>query len=179
MMQYKVCYIYLYPYKDLLRLNFLRFKAQRLRNCFSNTNIWASHKIISNTRSKLIVWWSAQWFKMWSIYDETATLERFWSWPNRVFAAIWNAIFAFKRFFPIAPETAFESLGVYLCQYLINVTWLGINARYFKNAAKGDYSEVILIHVIGREQQLRWLASMAIGIVQLKTQLVSGYESNW
>jgi len=116
---------------------------------------------------------------MWSIYDETATLERFWSWPNRVFAAIWNAIFAFKRFFPIAPETAFESLGVYLCQYLINVTWLGINARYFKNAAKGDYSEVILIHVIGREQQLRWLASMAIGIVQLKTQLVSGYESNW
>jgi len=43
---------------------------------------------------------------MWPIRDETAALERFLSWPNRVFGAIWNAIFAFKRFFPIMTETA-------------------------------------------------------------------------
>ena len=47
-----------------------------------------------------------QWFKMWPIRDETAALERFWSWPNRVFAAIWNVIFAFKRLFPTVTETA-------------------------------------------------------------------------
>ena len=48
-----------------------------------------------------------QWFKMWPIRDETAALERFLSWPNCVFSTIENAISAFKRFFPIAIETAF------------------------------------------------------------------------
>jgi len=43
---------------------------------------------------------------MWPIRDEMAALERFLSWLNRVFGAIWNVISAFKRFFPIATETA-------------------------------------------------------------------------
>ena len=47
-----------------------------------------------------------------------AALERFSSWPNRVFAAIWNAISAFKRFFLSRPKPQalskphFEALAV-------------------------------------------------------------------
>jgi len=46
---------------------------------------------------------------MYSKCNRSATkwvaLERFLSWQNRIFTAIWNAISAFKRFFLIATET--------------------------------------------------------------------------
>jgi len=44
-------------------------------------------------------------FKIWPIRAEKAALEGFLSWPNCIFAAIWNVISAFKQFFPIATET--------------------------------------------------------------------------
>jgi len=43
---------------------------------------------------------------MWPIRNETAASERFLSWLNRIFGAIWNATSAFKQFFPIATEIA-------------------------------------------------------------------------
>ena len=55
-------------------------------------------------------------FKMWLIHDKTAASERFLSWPNHVFAAIWNTVSALEQFFhiaaeiAIATETAFKSL---------------------------------------------------------------------
>ena len=56
-----------------------------------------------------------QWFKMWSIHDETVALERFLSWPNRAFAAIGNAISVFKFLImtetTITTETAFWITG--------------------------------------------------------------------
>lgn len=45
---------------------------------------------------------------MWPIYNETATLERFLIWPNRIFATIWNAISAlnYDVSFPINQVSA-------------------------------------------------------------------------
>jgi len=39
-----------------------------------------------------ISYWLIGGFKMWPIRDETAALERFLSWPNRIFATILNVI---------------------------------------------------------------------------------------
>jgi len=48
--------------------------------------------------------------KIWRIRDETAAvLESFLSWPNRIFTAIWNAICALERIFPIATKTAISA----------------------------------------------------------------------
>ena len=45
-------------------------------------------------------------FKMRLIRDETAMFERFLSWLNSVFTAIWNMIFALEQFFHIATKAA-------------------------------------------------------------------------
>jgi len=43
---------------------------------------------------KLYMYGFQHGFKMWPIYDERALLETFLSWPNCIFAAIWNSISA-------------------------------------------------------------------------------------
>ena len=49
-------------------------------------------------------------FKMWPNCNETATSERFLSWPNHIFSAKWNALFALEQFFHIAIKTAMATL---------------------------------------------------------------------
>jgi len=48
-------------------------------------------------------------FKMWPIHNEKVAFERFLSWPNCGFAAIWNAISAIERFLHIMTKNAIET----------------------------------------------------------------------
>lgn len=66
---------------------------------------------------------------MWPVSDEMPASERFLSWPNHVFATIWNEISALERFFRVVsntqsrPKPHFESLAINMMNVLCVTIW--------------------------------------------------------